>query len=251
MNQLAQIPDELGAFLVWLKQATEKAWETYRTKSLQDFQDEGVGGVSWQNGTHWKPGLSADRLIEIQARWRFEFPADYRRFLTELNCPDRGAVSAGWMDEPPYAMEIGPDVSIFSDWEGDRDGISAAIEDVRAGLLFAVENHGFWASGWGKRPDDAALSEPLIELLDEAPSLVPITGSRFLVSGMSGEASPVLSIRGNDAIVYADSLRSFLLLEFSSLLNLDYRSIVESQSLELATETLSSIPFWGPLLLAD
>ena len=59
------------------------------------------------------------------------------------------------------------------------------------------------------------LAEQGYELESEA-VLIPIFGHRYLVCGSDPSSSTVLSIVGNDAIVYGANLRTYLETEFLS-----------------------------------
>ncbi|MFK7792509.1 MAG: hypothetical protein AB8B88_07545 [Devosiaceae bacterium] len=60
---------------------------------------------------------------------------------------------------------------------------------------------------------------------------------------------PILSVLGTDDIVYADGLRSLLLLEFAGLLGLDVQAIRAQMNLADVEGALSEVPFWGDLVL--
>ncbi len=245
------IPGDFDPFLDWLRRATETAWAGFETATLDTFENAGVGGLSWRTGTRWAGGLSEAQIAEIEASWNIRFPTDYRRFLQILNCPDRQAVSAGWLDEPPFGMGWGPDVSVFSDWLGNPQGISDCYASQLDSLQFDIEQKGMWRHGWGERPRQGDLRRHLEALVSSAPPLIPVTGHRFIVDSRYDDSGAVLSILGSDVIVYADSLRSLLLLEFSELIGLDRRAIVQSESRQDVARRLEGIPIWGDLLLAN
>lgn len=251
MTRPNAIPVELDPFLDWLRRVTETVWAGIETAMLDTFESCGVGGLSWRTGTRWTTGLSEAQIAEVEAAWNIRFPPDYRRFLQLLNCPDRQAVSAGWLDEPPYGMGWGPDVSVFSDWQGNPKGIRDCHMSQLESLQFDVEQNGVWRDGWGDRPKQSELHHHLEALIASAPPLIPVIGHRFMVDSRYDDSGAVLSILGSDAIVFADSLRSLLLLEFSELLGLDRRTIAESMSTREVARRVEGIPFWGDLLLAN
>jgi hypothetical protein len=252
MTDQSHIPDDLDDFLYWLKDQTEAAWATYQTKTFEEFEDDGVGGSSWRVGTRWQKGLAGSEIDALEQRWKLRFPIDYRRFLEVLNAPDRGAYSVGWSDDPPYGMEEGDDEPSYFDWQKDDEALLDALNWPLEGLLFDVENNDLWPDSWGAQPGNKqAIGEKLAQLVAAAPSLIPITGHRYLLAGSREASNPVLSVWQSDIICYGANLRNFLLLEFSGLLALDDPEIIAKANHGLSEETIAAIPFWGGLILGN
>jgi len=252
MSLPSHIPEQLGDFLVWLKQETEAAWAAYPTKTFEEFLEDGVGGSSWRARTKWQEGLEPKKIDAIEARWNIRFPDDYRQFLSSLNAPDRGAYHVGWADEPPYDMQEGKDTATFYDWNRDVDEIRAALNWPLEGLLFSVEEDGFWMETWGPRPKKAGeRREALSSLISKAPKLVPLVGHRYLLVQPLQAGNPVLSVYGPDIIYYANDLRHLLVLELSELLDLNYSELAHTASDGFRSDAVAEIPFWGELILRD
>lgn len=250
MSSLSEVPDNLDEFLPWLKDRSEAAWANYKEATFDSFLDAGVGGSSWRTGTRWQAGLDEQQIDAVQRRWKLKFPKDYRQFLSVLNAPDRGMYHVGWSDEPPYGMVEGDDTPSFFDWRKDDDEIAYRLKWPAEGLFFDVNENDLWPESWGKQPDRAEdLLKKFAEIVATAPTLIPITGHRFLLADSLEAGNPVLSVWGSDIICYGSNLRKFLLLEFSGLIGLDYNEVAENAG--ITREQIEAIPFWGELMLRD
>ncbi len=251
MAAFTSIPAELDPFLAWLKARTEAAWADYRTTPFEAFRESGVGGQSWRAGTTWRPGLTEPEIDAAERRWSLRFPADYRRFLGVLNAPDRGLYSVGWSDEPPYDMRQFEDEPSFYDWQRDDAALKSALEWPLEGLLFDVEQAGFWPRSWGERPPDGAIETRLRELIAAAPPLVPLTGHRYLLGEPLSAGNPVLSVYQSDIIVYASDLQGLLVVELADLIGLEFTDAQARATRNMQTERIAAIPFWGDLILGN
>ena len=252
MSFLSKIPDGLDDFLPWLKDQTEAAWAIHQTESLDAFIAEGVGGSSWRTGTQWQSGLDEPRIDALELKWELKFPKDYRQFLSVLNAPDRGVFSVGWIDDPPYDLRAGDDEPSYFDWRKDDEAINDALNWPLEGLLYHVEESSLWLDSWGGRSGEVAdVRKKVAQLVAAAPKLIPITGHRYLLANSLETGNSVLSVYGTDIIIYGSNLKNFLLLEFSSLLGLDYHVVAEGANAGITQEKISAIPFWGELMLRD
>ena len=252
MSSLSKVPDNYDDFLPWLRDQTEAAWAIHQTKTLDEFMADGVGGSSWRTGTQWQIGLDEPRIDALERHWELKFPRDYRRFLSVLNAPDRGTYHVGFSDDPPYGMVEGDDQPSYFDWQNDNEAIVGALNWPLEGLLFDVENNALWLDSWGERPGEAAdAHEKVAQLVARAPTLIPITGHRYLLADSLEAGNPVLSVWGSDIICYGSNLRNFLLLEFSGLLGLDRDEVTEIANAGMTDEKIATIPFWGELMLRE
>lgn len=85
------------------------------------------------------------------------------------------------------------------------------------GVVDDVEN-GFWDFGRGQRPAD--VGEAMYQarrLLRNAPRMIPVCGHRHLPSGRGTCGHPVLSMHGNDIIIYGSDLLDYIQHEFSDV----------------------------------
>jgi hypothetical protein len=252
MSTLSDVPDSLDDFLLWMKDRTEAAWASHQTKTLDEFEDDGVGGSSWRTGTEWQIGLTEPEIDAIEQHWGLKFPTDYRRFLSVLNAPDRGAYCVGWSDDPPYGMAEDEDAPTFFDWRKDDVAIKDALDWLVEGLVFDVEENELWPDSWGQKPTDPKDVEKRVsELVAAAPSLIPITGHRYLLANSPDAGNPVLSVWQSDIICYGSNLKNFLTLELSGFLGLDHREASEIANADMTEDQIAAIPFWGDLMLRD
>ncbi len=253
MNSLLNIPIDLDAFLLWFKDRTETAWASFRTKSLEEFEANGLAGGSWRTGTKWQRGLEAHEIDALELRWNILFPEDYRRFLSILNAPDRGLYSVGWRKRPTYDLYEIEDRPSFFDWRRDEKALANAFEWPLDGIMFDVENASLWPDSWGERPQGPEIRETVSRLVAAAPRLVPIAGHRYLLADTPRAGNPVLSVWQSDITIHGSNLRKFLLMDISDLLGLDLDHD-EAENLRVAGitgESIAAIPFWGELMLGD
>jgi len=167
------------------KSQTEKHWKSREINS-------GIYGFQIQPKTRWRPGLSEAEIDGFQRDLRVEFSRPLKIVLRHINGTDT------------------PNLNVYGNsGESHRTRVSAYSYptdlDLAKELIAGVE---------GQRADiKATLLEEGFDLKDNV-SLVPFYLHRFVVCSQSEEYSPVLSIMGTDAIVYAPTLRSYLEVEF-------------------------------------
>jgi hypothetical protein len=249
---LSSVPDDLDEFLPWLKDRSELAWADFKAPTFDAYLAWQVGGSSWRTGTHWQSGLDEPRIDALERHWELKFPRDYRQFLSVLNAPDRGRYHVGYSDAPPYDMVEGDDQPSYFDWQNHDGAIVGALNWPLEGLLFDIENNALWPDSWGDRPGEVAgARDKVARLVASAPTLLPITGHRYLLADSFEAGNPVLSVQGSDIICYGSNLRNFLLLEFSGLLGLDHDEVAEIANAGMTEERIAAIPFWGELMLRE
>jgi hypothetical protein len=162
-----------------------------------------VAGVAWQNvigqllerGIQFDPGLTDAEVSRVEEQFRFQFPPDLREFL-QSGLP-RG--------------------ERFPDW---RSGTDSALGDFlnlpREGILFDVEQNGFWLPEWGPRPGTLADALRITgELISDAPTLIPIYAHRMMPDEPQSAGNPVLSVHQTDIIYYGFDLEDYFRHEFS------------------------------------
>ncbi len=252
MNDLSNIPSELDAFLLWLKERSGAAWKNFETSNFEEFEAQEMGGSSWRTGTQWQTGLGKAEIDAIEQKWALKFPQDYRQYLSILNAPDRGMYCVGWSDDPPYGLQVEDDEPSFFDWQKHDEAIADSLAWPLEGLLFDVKENSLWLDSWGPQPsDEAGRRRKVIDLVEAAPKLIPLTGHRYLLAASNEAGQPVLSVYQSDIICYGSNLRNFLLLEFSELLGLDYEEITKLSNANISHEQIAAIPFWGELIISN
>jgi hypothetical protein len=139
-------------------------------------------------------GLTGSELRLVEGEFGFRFNPDHRALLT-AGMP-RGGRWPDWLD-------------------GDRESLRAWLWEPVDGVLFDVEENGFWWDGWGERPADMAQALAQARVgLQGVPSLVPIYGHRFCPA-LPVIGLPVLSVVQTDVAVYGQDIVDYLLREFS------------------------------------
>ncbi|MBD0741510.1 hypothetical protein [Streptomyces sp. CBMA152] len=168
-----------------------------------------------EGGVRCEPGMSERELAAVEEAYGFRFSADHRLLL--------GAV-----------LPLGPG---WPDW---RDGRPANLR-LQVGLpvqgvLFDVENSGFWPTAWGPKPTQAkhALKSARWHLA-KAPRLVPFHVNHYVPESADAWDHPVLSVHRTDVAVRGSDLADYLRREFGT-----------GPQLPLPAQS-STVPFWGDL----
>ncbi|MFO0954002.1 MAG: hypothetical protein U0835_23180 [Isosphaeraceae bacterium] len=171
-------------FVINFKNTTENRW---RTQSM----DPALYGFQFQKGTRWNPGLSEKQISRYERDLGISFPIDLRLFFAHLNGTDLETLNVYGNSGEPYLKGVG----VYS-YPNDLDVVKERIADIVeeftdvSSLLFDV--------GLGKKGGN----------------LLPFYNNRYVVCGSDYPDVPVLSVEGNDAIVYATDFRGYLEKEF-------------------------------------
>lgn len=146
-------------------------------------------------GVAFAPALTTQELMAAETRFGFHFPPDLKRFLS-------------------FALPIG---QRFPNWrELDSPYLASAFNWPLDGLWFDVKQNSMWLPSWGPRPDnDEAAFEQLKQLVQAAPTLIPIRGHRYMPSSPLEEGNPVLSVYQSDIICYGLNLEDYFKNEYS------------------------------------
>ena len=240
-------PYEFGAFLRWLRDVTERAWEEYHPRTLTDYRAARMSGADWQRGTRWTGGLWRGRIADIEKRWRVRFPPDYRLFLGTLHATDRPLMGAQNVEGDALTLtkEAG-----FYNWEMQERELKAAFELPARRVLSKVQRDGLWKSSWGKRPASNRERQDVVRrLVKEAPKLIPIIGRRYLLSEPSRAGNAVVAVRSSGLVFHAGDMRQFLLKELSRVLPSDVAAAAGAVKSEAQmAEGVRGTPFWGELI---
>jgi hypothetical protein len=155
-------------------------------------------------------GLSEEEFRRVERALGFRFSPDHRELLT-AGLPRGGR---------------------WPDWRGDLAMLAGKLAEPVEGVLFDVEENGFWHGAWGERPEGTA--EALAKArgrLRSAPRLVPIYGHRYCPALPQAEM-PVYSVVQSDVIVYGCDIEDYLRHEFGT-----------AQEFRPA----KYVPFWGDI----
>jgi hypothetical protein len=187
-SALTPPPDEFGVeFLQWLRHATELTWAVADEPTAADF------GARWRPGTHWTGGLDDAAIAEVEERYQVRFPPHHRLFLQTLHSTTPWRRGGTYADADSVVEYEAPG---FYDWVEDEVQIRAAmlnVADTMEGLPFDEQ---WWQTAWLHQ--------------DPKPKLLPIFGHRYVVADSS---QWILSIVDDDAVIYRDNLRDYLLAE--------------------------------------
>ncbi|GAA1627837.1 hypothetical protein ACFQY4_40590 [Catellatospora bangladeshensis] len=156
--------------------------------------------------------LDAREFADLERRFGFTFNPDHRTLLAT-------------------GLPTGPR---WPDWRTDpgdlRDRLAAPID----GVLFDVQENGYWHPSWGERPSRTAFALAVARRhLDAAPRLVPVYSHRY-APALPEPGLPVLSVMQTDVIVYGTDLAAYLRREFG----------LPGPG---AAPTATPIPFWSDL----
>jgi hypothetical protein len=173
-------------FLAEFKRLTELKWKDTAI-------DPYAYGFQIQPGTRWLPGLSIEEIARYEQTLGIAFPNDLRIFLQAVNGTDLPALNVYGSQPAQQRAEL---FGIYS-YPRDLDAIQQKIADIKA----------------DREEITAKLAEQGFTLPPTA-GLVPIYFPRYVLCDSSPMSSVVLSIYGVDAIVYADSLREYLVKDF-------------------------------------
>jgi hypothetical protein len=181
---LRPMNDFTSEFIEDFKRRTEELWS-------RTAVDPKVSGFQFQRGTQWLPGLPHAQIDEYESAVDAAFPDAFRKMLSALNGTDLPTRNV-------YGGQCAPkeSVGVYSyprDLEHVRQRISDLAED-RDGIISELAEQGFTL-----HPDAR---------------LVPIFSHRYVVCDSDPMICVVLSIVGTDAIVYGDTLRTYLEKEF-------------------------------------
>jgi SMI1/KNR4 family protein SUKH-1 len=172
-------------FLAKFKHATEARWQA---RPINPH----IYGFQFQRGTRWNPGLSDDKIAEYENVLGVRFPYDFRTFLRAMNGTDLPTLNIyGYCPEPPHTS-----VGVYS-YPRDIELVKHLMEEMRAGRNALINT----------------MAEQGIDL-PAATNLLPIYGHHYLVCTSDLNRSVVLSILGEDAVVYGHSLQEYLQGEF-------------------------------------
>ncbi|MES2947650.1 MAG: SMI1/KNR4 family protein [Pseudomonadota bacterium] len=146
-------------------------------------------------GVAFSPGLTPSEFSAAEARYGFKFPPDLRRFLA-------------------FAVPTGEK---FPDWRNvDSLFLLEAFSRPLEGLWFDVKQNSLWLPEWGPKPvDDATAYRRLSELVQAAPTLIPVQGHRYLPCRPCEAGNPVLSVHQSDIICYGLNLEDYFQNEYS------------------------------------
>jgi len=175
----------------------QSAWLHLKKLSETKFQSTVIDtnntwGYQIQPNTTWEKGLSSLEIQQLEHLFGFSFPDDYVQMLQVMNGFDLPHVSFdpdnGIIDHYERRCYTYPDDYKQTQWlvqlvRENRDVVDTVLSE-------------------------AGYNSKLIE------GFIPLYGQRILVVSTDKSCSPVLSVHGDDVIVYGDSLLTYWYYEF-------------------------------------
>ncbi|NIG55361.1 hypothetical protein F3J22_17860 [Chitinophaga sp. Cy-1792] len=222
MNHEITFPQDLTAFLEWIKVTTETYYSNLPPEAAM-------------HGAKWLP-LTDIQIDGLEEKYAIHFDVEHRAFLKVLHTLDKNYEEEKYEEEtweeervltpeeqakcdfwhPPYRP------SLFYNWITEPEWIAsrlAWIEDRFITDILGV--NGSWLKSWGPCPD---ADEEKISIFkawyEKAPRFLPLTAHTFLMADAGYGLKPVLSVWGFDTAIQGWSLRHYLLREFGDELGL-------------------------------
>lgn len=153
-----------------------------------------VKQVLEQAGVLFAPGLTLIEVQQIEEEYGFTFPPDLKDFLL-------------------FALPISEG---FINWrESDRDEIQRRLSWPYEGVCFDIEHNAFWIEEWGQKPSVLTDAFDIAKhAINNAPTLIPVYGHRYMPDRPSERGNPVFSVYQTDIIYYGSDLYDYLQNEF-------------------------------------
>ncbi|MEO1241055.1 MAG: SMI1/KNR4 family protein [Pseudomonadota bacterium] len=169
----------------------------------------------------WTVGYTKTELERAQEKWQIQFPPDLLELLLERKPVFEEAGLIDWMKTP-------------------ADEIEKRLRWPFEGLWFDVENAGLWLPAWGEKPiDEVERKTRLKEIVDAAPTLIPIFIHRYIPAHPIEEGNPVFSVWQSDIIYYGSNIENYFEVEFAD------------GTLPDQTSAYKYIEFWSQFALGE
>ena len=153
-----------------------------------------------EKGISFAEGLMDEEISAIEKMFDFLFPPDLQAFLQTALPVSDGFVNwrAGLTLEHEKRLIV--------------DKLTAPLD----GILFDVENNGFWHDAWGDQPKSFAQQKAAVEAHYRTyPKLIPIYAHRYMPCEPREAGNPVFSVWQTDIIYYGYDLATYFQKEFA------------------------------------
>ena len=177
----------------------KKDWAVFKTLTERKFEFatiEKSWGFQIQKNTKWNNGLTDIEIVKLEQHFGFDFPHDYKEMLKVINGFETLQISI----DPDGKSEPKYDRRCYK-YPNDLEKTKWLIDEVNRYIEFAnevLDEFGFDSS--------------------QVEGFIPLYGHRALVVLKDKNQSPVLSIWGNDIIIYGESLTQYWVHEFKNCL---------------------------------
>lgn len=187
---------------------------------MNNAQITKIAGILEAGNISTEPGLTENSIAQIENTLGRKIPEDLRDLLMSF-------VPTGTYDG-----------SSFPNWHQDPGKLIQESNDfIVEAFKFDLEENDFWHKSFGQKPGSKEMAiEKALELIKNAPPLIPIYGHRFLTSEPGTVGNPVLSLlQPSDIIVYSVNLVEYFEVEFNNK---------QSSSYDMSR----NLPFWGGII---
>lgn len=201
------IPVDFTEFLYWIKERTEKFWSV----NDEGYYSKGFYGAKWQP-------LSEEQINSIELKYSVRFTSEHREFLRILHAIDKKEI----IEYEEEGEIITEQHTFFYNWLEDEQEILKLMKEPYLWMSDDVESvNRVWLKSWGTKPKSAEKRKEIFdEWFSNVPDLLPLTGTRFIVSDENLRFKPILSIRGSDIVIMGWDFRTYLLNEIRSHLDI-------------------------------
>lgn len=194
-NKQVKVLGRSNAALVFGALVLLMKWKTIKAKTERKWRnakiDPYVWGLQTCPGNTWNDGLSEEEIKNLEKIFGFTFPDEYRSMLSVLNGFALDSINTNCQEEnESYSRNC---YKYPDDFERVR-WLKEEIDEYRKFVNEVLFGQGFPS--------------------DEIEGFVPLYGHRALVVFKNKELSPVISIVGNDVVIYGKSLELYLENEF-------------------------------------
>jgi SMI1 / KNR4 family (SUKH-1) len=187
-----------------LKKKSEEYWSKIELNPR-------IYGFQVQKGTKWKEGLTKKEIENFEQILGFRFPQIYKDYLTVMNGTEKDTINIYGNSGEEFNYGKGY-YSYPEDIEEIKDNINWILESFKVTTEDIVKKH--------------------------IPNIIPIVSHRFLIADKC-VANPILSMYGDDVILYDNALPSFI------------ENDVFNNGRQGSSLTEIAIPFWLDLYEED
>jgi hypothetical protein len=179
-----------------------------------------------QAGVNFESGLTAGEVQQIESRFSFAFPPDYRAFL---------------MHSLPVSDQFVNWRNTEEKWRNTEETkIHHRLAWPLEGICFDIEYNAFWLPEWGQRPKELQDAFAIArEAVAQAPVLIPIYSHRYIPALPAEAGNPIFSVYQTDIIYYGRDLSEYIENEFAQAFGKDYARL---------SEPIRPITFWSHLV---
>lgn len=218
------IPENLTEFLYWLKERTERLWS-------ENTCQKGFYGAKWQP-------LSEEQIDFIELKYSVRFTSEHREFLKILHAIDKKEI----VEYEEESEIISEECTFFYNWLEDEEEILKTMKEPYQWMFDDIDSvNKVWLKSWGIKPkSEAKRKEIFDEWFSHIPKLLPLKGTRFLVSDENLKWKPILSVRGSDIATMGWDFRTYLLNEIRNHLYI-YVEVFDEEDQMFYPELLSEV----------